>query len=1007
MSSSVARTPPQHDNCSHMAAFGHPSRQTSVPATPRQLPNGPCYWKDLNARNGGVKCGCRQFWLNDAGLVAGAEIVSPISSGAWCFCGHHGCFHSILPTPDVVPNVEVVREDRHSRAWTEEDIHGDNRPQPQFTSTHQPIALQQITENSTAADGLGLSLNRGPQLKPGSPRIEQLNPQHLFADFLPSTQASYGQRSENASRAGDIARQSPRSMFKSYLPANSDPPLPKIDVHGLDGFPHPDDRAHSATEIATPSNAGTPALRESDNAFQNLRATLQAFNQQHDRHHGAEPNAPHETVSTAPLQDPVANVASEPARHAATMSNSQTLAMLSNQVAALKALLPDTPHLNASLQNLSARIEALETASFCYVPPDELQDKFENIDGRVLDVEAKIDDLEKLHEAILRKTKSGHNLDFSQHQQDSHNNDSVESDRMDGLAVHARMDSMDSALALHHDRLVKLEAAALPTPSNPWQVEVVFLPFGIDLKGLWGQPAAGSSSLLVMQDNETPATPTQSLRAEAVDSVMDWTASNTDMIVPRACGPSQGIAGLMYERLRSRGFVRTISMNGNSARHVASSIISSLEDVLPGPTIIKHSKTTPLGLQVPFIPLRKIHRSSTLRFLTAAELATPTLWTAEFLNASVFMHAPSTGLRRLFITEPAAYLQHLDEVQQRWTWSKIRQLPRFKDDRTTPVGEADALEQCWAVDTRLDPPVSVNASFSSGLSYHSSFDSHMLSPQRTNPPSKSSGLAVSDSDMDLASDQPSESEFAEEQSQDSDEERMSNPKSPISPISAFRPGSQRTDVGRSSPHPSARVATPKRQTPVDLGPPRNVSKRRRFSRSPDEVELMGLWDLTPRRSREPPSPRGGHAGASMSRRASVMAYATPYSAEFGGRWLGEGGSGGEHMEESEEHGSDDLDENDDDDDDDDTEDEEEHDETHSDGDASMSDVSIEFAGSDSAEDHDAHGDDEAWEGVDEEELRAGHVGGAARHDTSGMRSRSRDGQTHDDGDDRDADELGD
>ena len=179
--------------------------------------------------------------------------------------------------------------------------------------------------------------------------------------------------------------------------------------------------------------------------------------------------------------------------------------------------------------------------------------------------------------------------------------------------------------------------------------------------------------------------------------------------------------------------MRTVSITGNAADYLTSSIIAAFQETLDL-QLDKGHPSNLLGLQHPFVPLRKVHRSPTLRFLSPGELSSPTLWTADFLNASVFMHLPSSGLRRLYITDSAGYTQIQSESDL--TWSKMRELPRYTADSSQEVREADALEKCWEHYDRLDGPQMTDASFSSGLSYHSSFDSHMLSPRHTNAPSE-------------------------------------------------------------------------------------------------------------------------------------------------------------------------------------------------------------------------------------------------------------------------------
>ncbi|KAI6780938.1 uncharacterized protein J7T54_003080 [Emericellopsis cladophorae] len=107
-----------------------------------------------------------------------------------------------------------------------------------------------------------------------------------------------------------------------------------------------------------------------------------------------------------------------------------------------------------------------------------------------------------------------------------------------------------------------------------------------------------------------------------------------------------------------------------------------------------------LGLQSSWIPLRKVHKDSRLRFLTPAEMLNPTVWDVQFLN-SVMMRASEP---RLFITHPDAYLQDFQSYETGWTWQRVRELTRVytENESSQQVPEADALEDCWAWTDTLD-----------------------------------------------------------------------------------------------------------------------------------------------------------------------------------------------------------------------------------------------------------------------------------------------------------------
>jgi hypothetical protein len=190
-----------------------------------------------------------------------------------------------------------------------------------------------------------------------------------------------------------------------------------------------------------------------------------------------------------------------------------------------------------------------------------------------------------------------------------------------------------------------------------------------------------------------------------------------------------------------------------------------------------------LGLKASFIPLRKIHGSSRLRFLAKSEMITPALWTAEFLASSVIMRATG-GLKRLFITHRESYLQRNGPDCPSWTWPKLRQLRRAGagDD----VEEADARESSWAVHSVLDaPPLSVNTSFGSQASHHS----RPLAETQLNPEQHE--------EVDASPPHLKQESVAAL----SDDPFFSRPKQPITPLSEFstQPGSAQHPA---TPHPT-------------------------------------------------------------------------------------------------------------------------------------------------------------------------------------------------------------
>lgn len=261
------------------------------------------------------------------------------------------------------------------------------------------------------------------------------------------------------------------------------------------------------------------------------------------------------------------------------------------------------------------------------------------------------------------------------------------------------------------------------------------------------------------------------------------------------------------------------------------------------------------GLQERFVPLRKVRKSSRLRLLSPAEMVTSATWTASFLESSVIMKV-NNGQRRLYMTTPEAYLQRNEGG---WTWLQIRQLPMFEASGEEQAAQATSavIEACWSYNDNLDRSFIAHTSFAS----HKSHRSSNLIP------------AHKEDDNDGQSILRSSETYSRRQ------RAVSLPDS--GSVAAQARGSQS----------KRRVASYETGTTLPLdeqymeGGVAGVaaSKRRRVSRSP-EAERRGVG-LTPRWSREPPSPftseqagEGFSQGASSRRRGNTpFAYATPHS----------------------------------------------------------------------------------------------------------------------------------
>lgn len=782
------------------------SDSDSVPASA-----GKCYFRDLASGKDAPICGCRYFYADDTrGIQTDSALGRPlVASPTWCFCGHHVCFH------DQGKRERLVQRTAVSRLLSRLD----GRVSPE----QSPLAVPR-----TIRPGGGIERQRTP-IGLHHHRTTLHGVPHLQKPFVPASKSGVPALQDQISRDTGFQTRLPYGPHTSYhttQPAYHYPHSVRRQCHGgtstsgniLDHrsipqndtyrsattsrlLPLHEDILQSVTELATtPSLPGTPVTR----SFQHqnspaLDATI------FDPAGQLQPSVTHRQSRATSTSQPTP--AREPSLRA-TLRHVQSFSA------------PDT---RASLAELSSRLDALESASFSHTCVDDLQDRFEAIDGHICELHARYEELER--QRVVERSE-----------------DASETVRLSGCHVEEKVDFLEQ-------RVQRLEHTSSPSRVEPWELEVIFLPWGRELRNIWVTNNDVDSRVATM-----PASAT---------AMQDWRQDSTNWLFPRACGPTGRLSGIVYARLQSRGLVQSITVTSNGARALQEQLATAFAGFVPHLKLFHSSSymvpskgagsegSSYLGLQVQFVPLRKIHKSSRLRFLSTAELATPTLWTCDFLDASVFMKIPSIGLRRLFVTQPSAYLQPSGNASGHhdWSWQRLRELPRVRhskvDSLPETVDEADAREDCWKWNSRLDPPLSASTSFMSSDAI----------PDEWRPASSAETLVhkhgfIIDDDIPTGL---------------HDIVTRQVPVTPTSGNSAKHSLSQhmQTDYSR---------------------------KRRRFSTH----NLMTAAPPTPRRSHEPPSPgtigmflasrssqaltsRPGELDGGTSEGGAALAYATPHS----------------------------------------------------------------------------------------------------------------------------------
>lgn len=822
--------------------------------------------------------------------------------------------------------------------------------------------------------GLGLSLvnvDQTQNMNDGQNSVVSTVPDEVDLQEI-RLQGAHGELDVTSQRARLVPDGQPTltglvpGALQAFLDNNASLPL---DVEG-DTIPNtyiPDEYIQSATEVATPSITHTPDLAMVDKAIDQGKKFVEGLKQvasdmdQRDNS-DEQPTTP---SSGSASRRPTAHASQEQLQKILKSAPPQAVHELLSYLTPLHNLLRSIPNVARTMTEHDDRISMLEqNHSFNVVHPEDLHLQLDAYEGRLLHLENRVDD----HDAFHMPSDADQNNDARRRvaavNESFGSNHSIQSSTSSALIL-AAMDRKDVTAEIDgiKERLEVLEAAALPTSLNPWEVEVVLLPWGRDLRGIWFSPdepmhdhsksttqeseewtQARSSTLgrrrtSMVPFRDTDSSPHPSANRSSHSShlfsdtesgwssqeISEWVSGSTnELLSPKACGSNN----LVYKRLKSRGLVVNVKFTSANANEIQKTISHAFKDLLErfkyndedeNPMISSYP-----GLKASFIPLKKAIGDSRLRFLTPAEMASAALWSAQFLASGVLMRV-SGGKKRLYVTQREAYTQPMDQMGDLWTWHEMRLLPRWQPDTDSQiegndehcqpqVPEADAREPCWAFFEPYDaPPASANSSFASVHSIQLSMRPAERDWRRSITPSSILKNRL--------------------------------PPQPISPLSEFhpRPIRHRT-VSASIAEPAASSTkrrlngSPTKQTSAPQSQVRAPSetmsrlKRRRLTSSssprPQIVTREAqptIWANTPRRSREPPSPfyssepqirlprtssdlsRPSQRSAALAGKSTPFAYATPHSGPF----IGAAGFGGGGDTEAD----DDIYQDDDDDDD--------------------------------------------------------------------------------------------
>ncbi|KAI0170772.1 hypothetical protein BJ166DRAFT_203920 [Pestalotiopsis sp. NC0098] len=663
------------------------------------LPGGQCNFVDLAHGANGPRCGCRRFWSRNAsGLHGFPDASAAFSNGgsqadqsAFCMCSHHACYHDdIQPTQQqgtfTAPVVTATagQENEKPRAGREPltPVMPDlsfQVPPPVTNQTTDPDIIDNTSFSTNINQDVELHEDHRDPAPPAEPSIPdtqswtnllQSQPDYQ-GNVAPSIASQCLQPASQPSSTTSSARMAYLKPFGGKGLSNFSTPRSKL-REALQVTPDPDDRRTRQNSVNR--NAG-PSVDDMQTVTNTPRSTRSARR------------------ADMPSQIPQPSRA-ESHRH-------------------------DFQELTNTVQTHEERIDRLENVSFQNDHEDCLN-QHEQTDLRVTELTSRVEELEKTLNDGGSVVSSHYHM--SRRRAD-HSSASVASFTTNG-SVRTDRAELQNELANLKAQLSHIQASSFPTASKPWEVEVVFLPF--HLKGIWYEsrdlPSQRPSGATIVDPDEWTQMPNSASTIETqLPDLNEWAGPElqSEWLLPRACAPGN----VVDLRLRSRGLIKNIVVRSPDARSVHQAVsaafgtlfrtLSRLQANVHHGSTTHHRVSRFFGLQHSWVPLRKIHKDSRLRFLSPPEMITPTSWDVSFLSSSVVMKA--TGVHRLYITQPEAYLQDQDAYDNGWNWQRLRELSRVYPDSQSSqeVPEADAMETYWAWNDKLDEHTSSQDSMQS------------------------------------------------------------------------------------------------------------------------------------------------------------------------------------------------------------------------------------------------------------------------------------------------------
>jgi hypothetical protein len=844
-------------------------------------PSGGCNFTVLSTAGGGAapKCGCRRYY-DKPPVDADGRVL--FGRSGYCMCEHHACFHE-----------HDAEGERDSRNVSDRQVVSVRSTTPKQQDNHETGRVRQLRTFAQGSHGtpkdseLPDTLNWSRLIHSGSPEALPAIPSQCL---LPSDNGSGTSSSQSRYYRpfGGIGLNTLSHIPNRNAPETSNRKKPQPlgeNIRAMQVYEDHNGQAflQSITEVATPS---VHASQDDAQLGQNIAEVRETLDKLTESKSQVTPNLKSHVKDRPDSQVLIKQSSSHPPVEQDTVTKESDDYLIPR----LRSILERVANFPTTVDNHERRLHHLENTSFTNPAVEDLQEGHNLMDIRFSELEHRLEDLENAEKML----NDGGSVS-SRHLAEGSFKSTTSSAMISAAINHidpSRIDALE-------DQVAELRACLPPSYSRPWEVEVVFLPFGSNLQGVWSSHHSSTQRSRFVEDScpddNWTQTQNQSLAAAqaslaAQDHSSAWERSTIDLVsdenaswlTAKACKGASRID----DRLRSRGLVKVIKVHGPEARDMQAAIMLAFGEIpallVEDPftqheddesNAIPRSLSNYLGLQASWIPLRKVHKDSSLRFLNTSEMITPALWTVQLLSSSVAMR--TSGLRRLYVTQRDSYIQHHGDVAD-WTWQKLRQLPRVYHDHDglghTP--EADAHEPCWEFDERLDPALmSVHSSFhsSSFESQVSSLSIHSLRFEEE-PVSPSDHFSSGEATPNPSASAPP---------------RIPLPKRMISPLidrNPFRPMHMRTlSMPSLVPLKSPAHSTKRRITSFEqeahsspvLATSTSTSslalKRRRMSRSPHRSGDTPRWSIGP------PSPAVVAEDVTNKRPTTPFAYATPHS----------------------------------------------------------------------------------------------------------------------------------